>query len=96
MILGCTVNCRYRFDDRSSNVIMHCVCLMKVQVRFEKRSIVKVALIRACQVHRHNDPRHEISNNVVCSTRKASDQPAHTRSLIRAFASEAPGGSVLS
>ena len=31
--------------------------------------------------------RHEISNNVVCETSKASDQPAHTRSLIRAFAS---------
>ena len=30
---------------------------------------------------------HEISNNVVCATSKASDQPAHTRSLIRAFAS---------
>ena len=29
---------------------------------------------------------HEISNNVVCATSKASDQPAHTRSLIRAFA----------
>ena len=28
-----------------------------------------------------------ISNNVVCATSKASDQPAHTRSLIRAFAS---------
>ena len=33
-----------------------------------------------------NEPRHEISNNVVCATSKASDQPAHTRSLIRAFA----------
>ena len=30
---------------------------------------------------------HEISNNGVCTTSKASDQPAHTRSLIRAFAS---------
>ena len=29
-------------------------------------------------------PRHEISNNVVCATSKGSDQPAHTRSLIRA------------
>ena len=29
---------------------------------------------------------HEISNNMVCATSKASDQPAHTRSLIRAFA----------
>ena len=33
-----------------------------------------------------NEPRHEISNNVVCATSKASDQPAHTRSLIRVFA----------
>ena len=32
-------------------------------------------------------PRYEISNNVVCATSKGSDQPAHTRSLIRAFAS---------
>ena len=33
------------------------------------------------------EPMHEISNNVVCATSKAYDQPAHTRSLIRAFAS---------
>ena len=33
------------------------------------------------------EPVHEISNNVVCATRKASDQPAQTHSLIRAFAS---------
>ena len=32
-------------------------------------------------------PLHEISNNVVCATSKASDQPAHMCSLIRAFAS---------
>ena len=30
---------------------------------------------------------HEISNNVAFATSKASDQPAHKRSLIRAFAS---------
>ena len=30
---------------------------------------------------------YEISNNVVCATSKASDQSAHMRSLIRAFAS---------
>ena len=34
-----------------------------------------------------NEPRHEISNNVVCATSKASDQSAHPRSLIRDFAS---------
>ena len=32
-------------------------------------------------------PQHEISNNVVYATSKGSDQPAHTHSLIRAFAS---------
>ena len=32
------------------------------------------------------EPVYEICNNVVCATSKASDQPAHTRSLIRAFA----------
>ena len=32
-----------------------------------------------------NEPVHEISNNVVCATSKGSDQPAHTRSEIRAF-----------
>ena len=29
------------------------------------------------------EPVHEISNNVVCVTSKASDQPAHMRGLIR-------------
>ena len=33
------------------------------------------------------EPVREISNNVVCATSKGSDQPAHTRSLIEAFAS---------
>ena len=35
----------------------------------------------------NNEPAHDISSNVVCATSKASDQPALTRSLIRAFAS---------
>ena len=35
---------------------------------------------------RINEPWHEISNNVACATNKASDQPAHMRSLIIAFA----------
>ena len=33
------------------------------------------------------EPRHEISNNMVCATSKGSDQQAHMHSLIRAFAS---------
>ena len=32
------------------------------------------------------EPRHKMSNTVVCATSKSSDQPAHTHSLIRAFA----------
>ena len=32
------------------------------------------------------EPQHNISNNVICATSKGSDQPAHTCSLIRAFA----------
>ena len=32
------------------------------------------------------EPVHEISNNVACATSKASDQPAQTHSLVRAFA----------
>ena len=34
-----------------------------------------------------NEPQHEISNSVVYATNKASDQPAHRCSVIRAFAS---------
>ena len=33
------------------------------------------------------EQQHEISSNVVCATTKGSDQPAHVRSLIRAFSS---------
>ena len=32
------------------------------------------------------EPVHEVSNNVASATSKASDQPTHTRSLIRAIA----------
>ena len=42
--------------------------------------------LQAYSIFTH-EPVHEISNNVVCATSKGSDQPAHTRSLIRAFAS---------
>ena len=34
-----------------------------------------------------NEPRLEISNNVVYATSKGSDQPVHMHSLIRAFSS---------
>ena len=46
-----------------------------------------VSAIAACLCNIKIEPVHDISNNVVCATSKASDQPAHTRSLIRVFAS---------
>ena len=42
------------------------------------------AMSLACTIH---EPGHENFNNVVCAPSKASDQPAHTRSLISVFAS---------
>ena len=50
-------------------------------------NIEKICVSFAVQYISLNEPLHEISNNVVCATSRASDQPAHTRSLIRAFAS---------
>ena len=38
-------------------------------------------------VMRAFEPQHEISNNVVCATSKASDQPTLAHRLIRVFAS---------
>ena len=51
---------------------------------------VKISTHEKCQFgcrHYTTEPVHKISNNVGCATSKASDQSAHTRSLIRAFAS---------
>ena len=54
----------------------------------EKRGLdVRMSIIYSRLTTRTNEPWHEISNNVVCTTSKGSDQPAHKRSLIRAFAS---------
>ena len=48
---------------------------------------VKLLEISCCGSYIIIEPMHEISNDVVCATSKGSDQPVHTRSLIRAFAS---------
>ena len=49
--------------------------------------ISKVVITAYAKCKILSEPVHEISNNVVCATSKASYQPAHMRSLIRAFAS---------
>ena len=74
--------------DRKSILTLMDVKFSSVNPRSESRKY-------SCIIHISEDtatsnkiePRHEISNNVVCATSKDSDQPAHTRSLIRAFAS---------
>ena len=49
---------------------------------------IYVIALFCCYIHWKctKEQRHEISN-VVCATSNGSDQPAHMRSLIRAFAS---------
>ena len=72
------------------------------RITFEWYSVLYVTKISVSAIHNNDmfyhtdtkscltmicEPRHEISNNVVCVTSKAADQPAHMRRLIRAFAS---------
>ena len=50
--------------------------------------IIKVLILKLAPTAAATfEPQHEISNKVVCATSKGSDQPAHTHSLIKAFAS---------
>ena len=69
------------------------------QTSCTKMTLIRLCILRlSCTVVDHTrhtqvflehnlyEPRHEISNNVVCATSKASDQPAHMHSLIRSFA----------
>ena len=68
----------------SFRVIYQKVCMLRYFILSVYTGSVQVHY--TCN-HLLFEPRHEISNNVVCATSKASDQLAHTRSLIRAFAS---------
>ena len=73
-----TLNCRDNVTHIASNAVWHQVDTEEIL------SPKKTALQFLGRVF---EPRHEIFNNVVCGTNKGSDQPVHTRSLIRAFAS---------
>ena len=65
--------CNYSYYELFLARIFAFVCLWSIYFNNLPFKIVK--------------PVHEISKNVVCANSKASDQPAHTRSLIRASAS---------
>ena len=52
-----------------------------------KKSMIAYPLILTCAYTNNiSEPQYEISNNVVCATSNASDQPVHMGSLIRDFA----------
>ena len=57
-------------------------CLQRLSADDKRQAILKKN-----SMYYNNEPVHEISYNVVCVTSKASNQPAHMRSLIKAFAS---------
>ena len=59
----------------------------KIEMQDIKRQLQYGNFTFVSYIFKTFEPVHEISNNVVCATSKAPDQPAHTRSLIRAFAS---------
>ena len=63
-------------------------CLQQIKqiTRYKSTNVCLDDFEFACMNIFIYEPWHEISNNVVCVTSKGSDQPVHTRSLIRAFA----------
>ena len=67
-----------------SRLSMKLKCVIFVNIKIPKNWAISLHRIVDNAI---NESRHEISNNVVCATSKASDQPGHMRSLIRAFAS---------
>ena len=83
-----------RREDGSANFVDHISGCNSFIVYVKSLMRHKLVAARSC-LHclqyvcksRVFEPRHDISNNVVYAISKASDQPAHTRSLITAFAS---------
>ena len=82
------------FQKIKNNRFVKCVDKLVGFYEIKKNNLDFFFLLNHLRLKLHNkrgaipltiEPRHEISNNVVCATSKGSDQPAHTRSLIRAL-----------
>ena len=72
---------------RQSLGIAGCLRIIKCKLRplvFLKRLPVLYNALFNVNIY---EPVYEISNNMTCATSKASDQPAHTCRLFRAYAS---------
>ena len=70
--------------------LLHCIMNVLAWFHFTfSRICVCQCVFANCLLQYDNELRHEISNNVVhvCATSTGLDQPVHTHSLIRAFAS---------
>ena len=67
---------------------VRCIFLNPIHNTFnmEAKTMLLIWFKIGCQSTYTYEPVHEISNNVICSTSKASGQPAHMPSLIRAYA----------
>ena len=64
------------------------IVLKMITVRLEySDAVCHAVLLYSVDWTKTYEPVHEIFNKLVCATSKASDQPAHMRSLIRDFAS---------
>ena len=70
-----------QYNTRTGKTFGAVACMSFFKCFFQKHAYFMTSF------YMYNKPVHEISNNVVCATSKGSDQPAHTRSLIKAFAS---------
>ena len=68
-------------------LICHCVCEQCICTDSPELPLLDDAICYTILFADLYEPRLENSNNVVCATIKASYQPAHTRSLIRAITS---------
>ena len=77
----------FKFNISNSTEIQALSCFHKKSLNTFFFSDFCNVWSRLMNINNHIEPVHEISNNVVCATSKASDQPAHMRSLNRAFAS---------
>ena len=85
----------FQINLRKSENVYMCCTIQRLPTLHEKLYAISLGTSREIVIHyMYSDPTtiiyepvHEIPNNVVCATSKVSDQPAHTRSLIRIFAS---------
>ena len=69
-------------EPKCEKCTLHTVTMFRKQVKISYYPLLEEG--RSVSIY---ELWHKISNNTVCATSKSSDQPAHTPSLIRAFAS---------